>query len=780
MLTPSEESHMGVGHLWRSDARWTGRDGLAPHLMVLCGIGKWVGTEKFTGLTFGSNSFVAVGSKTSTMSHYFDQRAYYSTNGVGPWTIVYLYSAGAGDGPQSVGYDNGLLVAVGTEGKILTATPNSAWTNQLSGTANSLWGIGNGNNVFVTVGNAGEILTSSDGVSWIERPSGITNILRSVAYGNGCFVAIGNMGTILESGNVLIQPPSISIQPSSQFGQVGSNATFNVVADGQQPLSYQWLFNGSLLSTATNASLSLTNVQFANAGSYSVIVSNAYGSVTSASATLNVLTVPPVPPIQIPDPPLPPKPAGKDSLVVITHGWQPFQPNADLSWMTAMSSAIRSSTPNNWVVTNFVWIGDAIYANPELVLAAAEIHGRLYGRQLANQGWNHIHFIGHSAGAGLIENAAAEIPFGTTIHCTFLDPFLGLLHEKQSVYGSSADWSECYFAEDVAGGFTSGGLANAYNVDVSWVDPNRQLVSYGTGQAAFSTHSYPYEFYTATVTGSVTNSCPNAYDYGFTLSREKLGAAWNNNPANYPKNNAPLMLCGQPGFVQNPNAGLVATFAVSSFLENAYSGAVNFLGNAAASLTSALGQPLQLNIFRPLDGNSPTYTNAPAWLAVGLTITNTVNFVQFDAAFTDTNAAEGLLTVYWNTNQIGLVDERVVDPGLQTYHFALPGTVMNGLYVLSFRLDAFNNASSSVTVTNVSAGFVGVTQSINLGMAMGTNGAPILQLTGASNFTYLVQSSTNLIDWMPSALILSTNGTVLFADLGWTNSSVKFYRALMP
>ncbi len=75
-----------------------------------------------------------------------------------------------------------------------------------------------------------------------------------------------------------------------------------------------------------------------------------------------------------------------------------------------MSNAIQSRVSGNWAITNFVWIQDAIYANPELVLAAAEIHGTLLGQQLAGQGWNRIHFIGHSAGAGLIENAAAEIP----------------------------------------------------------------------------------------------------------------------------------------------------------------------------------------------------------------------------------------------------------------------------------------------------------------------------------------------------------------------------------
>jgi len=156
-----------------------------------------------------------------------------------------------------------------------------------------------------------------------------------------------------------------------------------------------------------------------------------------------------------------------------------------------------------------------------------------------------------------------------------------------------------------------------------------------------------------------------------------------------------------------------------------------------------------------------------------------VNFVQFDAAFTDASAAEGLLTVYWDTNQIGTVDERVASAGLQTYRFFLPNAVTNGVYVLGFRLDSFDNTSSSITVTNVATGFVGITTPLTLSLTL-TNSAPLLQLTGASNYNYLVQTSTNLVDWTPTALLVNTNGTAQFMDFAVTNSSARFYRAVLP
>src|SRR4029079_2164505 len=61
---------------------------------------------------------------------------------------------------------------------------------------------------------------------------------------------------------------------------------------GTPPLSYQWLYNGTNLAGATSAALTLTNVQFANAGNYSVRVTNAAGSALSSNAVLAVTPLP--------------------------------------------------------------------------------------------------------------------------------------------------------------------------------------------------------------------------------------------------------------------------------------------------------------------------------------------------------------------------------------------------------------------------------------------------------------------------------------------------------
>jgi hypothetical protein len=56
-----------------------------------------------------------------------------------------------------------------------------------------------GNGLFVAVGEDGAILTSPDGVSWTRQTLGTGNLLYDVTYGNGTFVAVGDWGTILTS-----------------------------------------------------------------------------------------------------------------------------------------------------------------------------------------------------------------------------------------------------------------------------------------------------------------------------------------------------------------------------------------------------------------------------------------------------------------------------------------------------------------------------------------------------------------------------------------------------
>jgi pectate lyase len=87
--------------------------------------------------------------------------------------------------------------------------------------------------------------------------------------------------------------PSIVRQPSSQTVDEGKDVAFEVEADGTYPFTYQWFRNGAAIAGATAESLSLKSVTSADAGSYTVQVSNAGGTTTSNAATLAIKFVPP-------------------------------------------------------------------------------------------------------------------------------------------------------------------------------------------------------------------------------------------------------------------------------------------------------------------------------------------------------------------------------------------------------------------------------------------------------------------------------------------------------
>jgi uncharacterized repeat protein (TIGR03803 family) len=94
--------------------------------------------------------------------------------------------------------------------------------------------------------------------------------------------------------------PQITVQPSNQSVFTGTIARFNVAVFGASPLTYKWrknagdLTDGGRVSGAASRALTVNNVTANDAGTYSVIVSNALGSVTSAGAVLTVTGEPPV------------------------------------------------------------------------------------------------------------------------------------------------------------------------------------------------------------------------------------------------------------------------------------------------------------------------------------------------------------------------------------------------------------------------------------------------------------------------------------------------------
>ncbi len=94
---------------------------------------------------------------------------------------------------------------------------------------------------------------------------------------------------VLEKVVATVVPPAITTQPVSQMVVVGQTATYNVAATGTAPLSYKWQKNGVDIPGATGAGYTTPPTVLADSGAtYSCVVSNTAGSVTSSAATLTV------------------------------------------------------------------------------------------------------------------------------------------------------------------------------------------------------------------------------------------------------------------------------------------------------------------------------------------------------------------------------------------------------------------------------------------------------------------------------------------------------------
>jgi hypothetical protein len=164
-------------------------------------------------------------------------------------------------------------------------------------------------------------------------------------------------------------PPSITIQPTNQTVTVGGTATFNVTASGMPPLSYQWNFNGTNIAGATNTTLTLTNVQVSQAGNYTVLVTNRFGSVLSSNAilvvTLDHFVWNPIPSPRFANAPF----AVTIQALDMTNG--PFT-NFTGTAILGSTNGIAVTPPVSGNFVQGVWIGTVVISQPasNLVLRA--------------------------------------------------------------------------------------------------------------------------------------------------------------------------------------------------------------------------------------------------------------------------------------------------------------------------------------------------------------------------------------------------------------------------
>lgn len=158
-------------------------------------------------------------------------------------------------------------------------------------------GPGTNVNLGVSVGGTGPIdyTWQFNGTNLVGATNGTLTISNMQSFNAGTYtVVVSNSISSATTQAVVsyVAPPRISSQPVSKSVNPNADVVLNVNATGSPAPVYQWYVNGVPAPGIGNNVLSIPGFQLANQGTYTVVISNAAGVVTSAPAVL-LLDVPP-------------------------------------------------------------------------------------------------------------------------------------------------------------------------------------------------------------------------------------------------------------------------------------------------------------------------------------------------------------------------------------------------------------------------------------------------------------------------------------------------------
>ena len=190
----------------------------------------------------------------------------------------------------------GAQTLYGSNSSTTTITPPSIATQPISQTVNA------GQNVAFSVSASG---SSPLSYQWQKNGGAIAGAtaatlslpnVTATSAGNYSVVVSNSAGSVTSSIATLTvnvaTAPTITSQPASQTVAVGGSVTFSVATSGTAPFTYAWRKSGVAIAGATETSYTIAAAKLADAGNYSVVVSNSVGSATSTSAALTVTNAP--------------------------------------------------------------------------------------------------------------------------------------------------------------------------------------------------------------------------------------------------------------------------------------------------------------------------------------------------------------------------------------------------------------------------------------------------------------------------------------------------------
>ncbi len=180
-----------------------------------------------------------------------------------------------------------------TNSPVIVADPQSRTNN--AGTAASFTVVVAGSDPlsFQWWKNGTELLVDGINLGGTTSPTlWLTNVTKANEGTYSC--AITNLaGSTNSAGATLVViDPAIGTQPLNSTNIVGDRQTFSVFARGTTPFAYQWQQDNSDVLDATNSFILFTSINTSNAGNYTVVVTNAFGVVTSSVASLTIIPTP--------------------------------------------------------------------------------------------------------------------------------------------------------------------------------------------------------------------------------------------------------------------------------------------------------------------------------------------------------------------------------------------------------------------------------------------------------------------------------------------------------
>ena len=510
--------------------------------------------------------------------------------------------------------------------------------------------------------------------------------------------------------------PSIASQPSNRYADRGGTITMTATVSGATPLRYQWRLNGANIS-ATNSALTLTNLQPANAGSYTVVATNTFGSVTSGVATLTVN------PLYTP---------------VFADN---FDVNSSANWKLNQSSA-----SNTRLAFAYDYSGYGIPSAPNSVGGTTK--GVKFEVNFTGAGVAALNIspIGQKFGGNyrlhydMWINANGPFPAGGTGSSQLLTAGLGTSGNQVQWNAGTSDG--VFFAIDGEGQASDTAPDIRAYAGITLQETNSGVYVGGTN-TSIRRCSDPY--YANVFPGGQTAPAPQSQVGGLAVGT--VGFAWRDVVIN--KTGSTI-----EWFVDGLKIASVTNVTLTS--SNIFIGYWDPFTSLSDNTNLSFGLVDNLRVEVP--AVAPSIAVQPLPIAV-----KAAGLAAFAVTASGT-PAPGYQWRFNGTNLAGATGSRYTVAGTQ-YTNA-------GTYSVLVTNIAGTSISSNALLTILTASpaqFQSVTQLPDRSLQ--------LLLAGDAGATYYVQSSTNLVDWTALTNITLTSGASAFNIAGLTNDAQHYFRA---